>query len=91
MNKYLITYDLKSPSSLPEYQALHKEIKSISGSWWHYLESTWIIKNTPMKAREISDKLTSHLKSGDRLLVVKIDVSDKQGLLPPDAWKWLNS
>lgn len=90
MNKYLITYDLKA-TPLSGYRPLHDEIKKISGNWWHYLESTWIVKNTSMSADSISNKLLPHIKQGDRLLVIKIDTSDKQGWLPKDAWDWLNS
>lgn len=90
MNKYLITYDLKN-TPLSAYAPLHDEIKGISGSWWHYLESTWVIKGTSMSADAISNKLLPHIRQGDRLLVIKIDTVDKQGWLPKDAWNWLNS
>jgi len=89
MNKYLITYDLKN-TSLVLYAPLHEEIKKISGLWWHYLESTWIVK-TNLTASEISAKLIPHIKQGDRLIVVKIDYSDSQGWLPKEAWDWINS
>ena len=90
MNKYLITYDLKG-APLGSYEPLHDAIKSISGFWWHYLESTWIIKNSTKNAGEISAILTPYLRNGDRLYIVKIDHSDSQGLLPEDAWKWLRN
>ena len=90
MKKYLITYDLKD-SSLNTYIELHKAIKASGASWWHYLESTWIIKTTQLSANEISSKLVPHIKQGDRLLVIEIDTSNKQGWLPKDAWDWLNT
>ncbi len=89
MKKYLITYDLKD-STLNAYIKLHDEIKKSSISWWHYLESTWIIKADD-DANSISSKLVPYLKQGDRLLVVEIVSTNKQGWLPKDAWDWLNS
>ena len=41
MTLYTISYDLKKPDR--DYSGLYEAIKSFE-SWWHYLESTWIIK-----------------------------------------------
>ncbi len=88
MNKYLITYDLKN-KSIKDYSSLFRALKVI-GPWWHYLDSTWIIK-TDLKASQIWDHLASHLSTNDNLLIIKIDTGDKWGWLPKDAWAWLNS
>lgn len=87
MKKYLITYDLNKPGK--DYSSLYNSIKSL-GPWWHYLDSTWIIKSE-MSANDISRRLVPSIDSADRLLVVKIDEADSQGWLTPDAWKWINS
>ena len=86
MNTYLITYDLKYKS---EYNSLYVAIKGL-GRWWHYLDSTWIVK-TNMSAQQIWNLLGKHIVTSDRMLVIKIDISDKQGWLPKDAWDWINS
>jgi hypothetical protein len=88
MNKYLITYDLNN-KAIRSYESLFLAIKSV-GPWWHYLESTWIVK-TNLTSAQIWDYLASHITSTDRMLIVKIDNSDKWGWLPQDAWNWLNS
>ena len=88
MNKYLITYDLKN-KSIKEYQSLFIAIKSL-GSWWHYLDSTWIVK-TNLNSQQIWNLLGPHLLRNDYIIVVKIDTSDKWGWLPQKAWDWLNS
>lgn len=89
MKKYLITYDLKN-TAIEGYLPLHEAIKKNCISWWHYLESTWIVKSNILNANDISSKLTPFVKTGDRLLVVEI-TSNSQGLLPKEAWDWLNS
>ena len=88
MNKYLITYDLKG-KPIQNYESLFIALKNI-GPWWHYLESTWIIK-TSLNSTEIWGRLAGHITATDRMLIVKIDNWDKWGWLPQDAWDWLNS
>jgi len=87
MNKYLITYDLKNKSR--NYDSLYLAIKSL-GPWWHYLESTWIVK-TNLNSSQIWNNLGAHITTMDYLLITKIDSADKWGWLPQDAWNWLNS
>lgn len=88
MTKYIITYDLKN-SPARNYSTLIFAIKNI-GPWWHYLESTWIIK-TDLNAGQVWNYLYTHINGNDRLLIVKIEPYDKGGWLPQDAWAWLNS
>lgn len=90
MNSYLITYDLKNGTP-SRYDELRGKIKSL-GSWWHYLESTWILKNTSyINANDINKELIPYIdQTTDRLLVIKIDLKNKQGWLPQKAWEWLN-
>lgn len=87
MNKYLITYDLKNNSR--NYDDLFYAIKSL-GAWWHYLDSTWIVK-TNLTSSRIWPYLSNHITTTDRLLIVKIDFNDKWGWLSQDAWDWLSS
>ncbi len=86
-NKYLITYDLKNRSR--NYGGLFLAIKGL-GVWWHYLDSTWIIK-TNLTSSQIWPYLAQHITTTDHLLIIKIDTNDKYGWLPQDAWNWLNS
>lgn len=88
MNKYLITYDLKN-KSIKNYESLYSAIKN-TGPWWHYLDSTWIVKSN-FTATQIWNQLGQHLLRNDFILVIKIDTSDKWGWLPQDAWNWLDS
>lgn len=88
MNKYLITYDLKG-KPIANYESLFVALKKI-GPWWHYLESTWIVK-TNLTSTQIWNMLAGHITNTDRMIIVKIDTLDKQGWLPKEAWDWLNS
>lgn len=81
----LISYDLRVPGK--NYNALYETIKSAK-TWWHYLESTWIIK-TDENIETWNDKLLQHLDENDRLFVVDITNQPHNGWLPQKAWDWL--
>ena len=87
MSKILITYDLKSPGK--DYSRLYEHIKGL-GEWWHYLESTWIVK-TEKSVDDIANSTRLVLDPNDYLLVVDISNSKKNGWLPRDAWSWINN
>ena len=82
---YIVSYDLKTPGR--DYESLYEAIKGYSG-WWHYLESTWIIKSD-MSATDIANALHKKMDSNDYLLIVDITNKDKDGWLPKKAWDWI--
>ncbi len=51
------------------------------GTWWHHLDSTWIIQ-TDQTAAQVRDNLGRHIDSNDELLVAAIGA--------PAAWKGFN-
>lgn len=81
----LITYDLNKPGQ--DYTALYKEIKK-AGTWWHHLDSTWII-STNLSPNEWQKRLMKHIDKNDNLLVIEV-CKNYQGWLPEKAWKWLH-
>ena len=66
MAVYLVGYDLHEGE---DYEDLINALKAY-GTWWHCLDSTWLIK-TSATAVEIRDNLRKHIKNGDRLLVMR--------------------
>ncbi|MCS4162950.1 MULTISPECIES: SinR family protein [Sphingobacterium] len=71
---YLIGYDLNRTGQ--DYETLIDEIKKL-GTWWHCLDSTFIIKSTST-ATLIRNHLMTFIDSNDELLVV--------GLSGEGAW-----
>jgi hypothetical protein len=72
MSIFLIGYDLHEGEN---YEDLIQTIKSL-GSWWHCLDSTWLVSSTS-DASTIRGTLKPHLRKpdsngGDKLLIVKI-------------------
>jgi hypothetical protein len=82
---FMVTYDLKQPTD--EYADLEAAIKAV-GKWWHYLQSTWIVVSSSTTS-EVRDALSPHIKSGDRLLVVKLAGGWASWGLSDAATQWL--
>jgi hypothetical protein len=70
MNTLLISYDLNSPGQ--GYSDLIEAIKNAGSLWWHYLDSTWIIK-TNQSVVTVRDLLIRHIDKNDELLVVQLN------------------
>ena len=85
----LIAYDIHPPKG-EAYDALIEAIQSL-GSWWHHLETIWIVQcaHTP---GEIRDRLRPHIGTDDQLLIVDIsgDVAGWVGINESGS-KWLGA
>ena len=84
MTVYCVSYDLNKTGQ--KYNALIEELKE-SPSWWHYLDSTWLIY-TSETADQLSARLLKHTDQNDRLLIIKV-VREYQGWLTEEAWEWI--
>ena len=85
MKLYLISYDLKSPGR--NYEGVYDVIKSAL-SWWHYLESTWIIR-TNRDVGYWQEKICAAMDKNDSLLVIDVTNMGRDGWLPQKAWDWI--
>lgn len=68
MKTFLIGYDLNQAGQ--DYESLIEKIKDL-GTWWHCLDSTWIIKSNST-AVDIRDHLKQFIDGNDEILVVKL-------------------
>lgn len=68
MAKYAICYDLNSPGQ--DYEELFEAIKAY-GTWWHKLDSTWIIVSSD-STETILNNLKQYIDGNDKLLVLKL-------------------
>jgi len=88
MNTFMIGYDLNKPRGQNDYDNLHDAIKKISGYYWHYLDSTWLVKSSK-DAGGIRDYLKPYLDSGDELLVVVLGANWASTGFDKEATDWL--
>ncbi len=89
MATYFIGYDLNGPRKEDAYPELITAIKKY-GTWWHYLDSTWIIKSIS-SAAEIRDSLSRHLDNTDELLVAELSGNAAWTGFDQKASDWLKS
>lgn len=82
----LISYDLRNPEK--DYSSFYNEIKN-AGTWWHHLESTWLIR-TNDDVEMLYSKLAKHIFKNDGLLIIEIQ-DNYSGWLPGDAWNWIRN
>ncbi len=68
MNTILVGYDLNKPGK--DYATLIARLKSY-GTWWHHLDSTWLLK-TSLTAVQVRDQLKLLMDSSDELLVINV-------------------
>jgi hypothetical protein len=64
----LVGYDLNSPGK--DYKPLIERLKMF-GSWWHNLDSTWLVKTT-MTVTQVRDTLRPLMDTNDELLVLDV-------------------
>jgi hypothetical protein len=88
MGLFLIGYDLIKPGK--NYNELFEAIKSLSTTWWHCLDSTWIIKSSRSEA-QIRDSLLNHIDANDRLLVVSLSGGWASYGFNGECTSWLKS
>ena len=89
MATYLIGYDLNRSGGDSSYGDLIKAIKEFA-TWWHHLDSTWIIKSTKT-AVEIRDALTPFIDSNDELLVATLTGEAAWHGFNNEASSWLKN
>jgi hypothetical protein len=70
----LIGYDLDKPGQ--SYSPLYEAIKGL-GSWWHYLDSTWLV-STSISASAARNRLRPHIDTNDKLLGVRRNRSSRR-------------
>lgn len=83
-----ITYDLNKEGQ--NYENVIQAIKDAStGAWCTYWKSAYLIK-TNLTVQQVSDKITPHLDSNDRLIVIEVK-NNKQGWLTQKQWDYINN
>lgn len=69
MSNILIGYDLNKAGQ--NYNALITDIQTSFPTYWHCLDSTWIVV-TDLTPTQVRDHLKGHLDANDELLVIDI-------------------
>jgi hypothetical protein len=91
MNKlYLITYKTNPSFNSVTFhnyvKALHEK-KWIS-DWWHYTDNAYIVASN-QEVQKLYNAAAPGMKGIQYVLIIELNPNNRQGWLPPDAWKWL--
>lgn len=92
MTTYLIIYDINQEGAAyrEANKRLTNRIKELFNTWWHHLDSTWIVV-TNMTSEQIRDDLMRVLDSNDELLVVRSGNYGAWSGFSSKAGTWLKS
>lgn len=69
-------------------QSIKENIKSL-GDWFNYFQGSWLVL-TRLGVQDIYNRIGTN-KTGDRFLVMEVDLKNYWGILPTEAWDWLKS
>ncbi len=86
---YILTFDR---DDVRDYRTLHESIVNLPSviTWWHYIKSSYILiantNNATVLKQEIKDVMP-----GKRFLLVEVNIKNRNGWLPQEAWDWLKT
>ncbi|MCB2190317.1 MAG: SinR family protein [Deltaproteobacteria bacterium] len=83
----LIGYDLNKPGK--DYKPLYDGIKKVGSTWWHYLDSTWLVV-TDKSPSDIRDELKQYIDNNDHLMVVALSGAWATQNLSKECNDWLH-
>jgi len=91
MNYFIMVFErdvFESYSQFHEDFVSHIQIKA----WWHFVTSGYLIV-TELSAQELSqhaNQIFVHHKLPNLHLVMEMNFTDYYGMLPKEAWEWIN-
>ncbi len=86
----MVSFNRKSSSSYGSFHDVFTKSNMIH-NWFHYIKSSYIVASN-YTSDEISELFTKCAKDNNvptTHLVVEVNLSNRQGMLVEDAWKWL--
>lgn len=84
---YILVFDR---DDFLDYKTIHDKIISIDSlvNWFHYIKSSYILITTDSTANQLAKKIQPIIPRKYYLLIA-IDLRNRQGWLPPEAWEWI--
>lgn len=84
---YILTFDREDNLN---YKDIHDKIIAIEGitNWFHYIKSSYIFITTITSATTLQEQIMKIIPS-KRFLLVEVNLKNRNGWLPPEAWSWI--
>jgi len=90
---YIITLEKGGLLDSFSTQNFHNQLIKAKGvkAWWHYLESTYIIRvDFGVTAHNVSEFISS-IAPNKRFFTSELKLDNYNGFLPQEAWDWINN
>lgn len=73
-----------------DYVAFHKQLTELPNvlTWWHYIKSSYILISDLTSSTELNRQIMA-IAPKKRFFLVEINIKNRNGWLPPQAWEWL--
>src|SRR5690242_13815262 len=70
---------------------IHNAVITMAGvsDWWHYLHNVYLV-DSKQTQKQIADQIHAQFPLLN-FLVVKVDLEGSNGILPKEAWDWINN
>ena len=92
LKAYIVTFNQPGLLEPFNYQTFHQFLLGYPdlSDWWHYLKCTYIVL-LPIgsNASQLTQYLLPYFKKIN-FFVIEVNLQNHNGLLHPDAWKWIN-
>ena len=88
---FIVIIDKEKVISSFDGKEFHKQIINSEGvkAWWHYLESTYIIKvDNVVNASHVANFIHD-IAPKKKFFVTEIKLNEFNGRLPKEAWDWI--
>lgn len=85
---YILTFDRDDTLN---YKEFHLKLTALPGviTWWHYIKSSYILISDLTNANDLNQQIVPLMPTGKMMLLIEINLKNRNGLLPKNAWDWL--
>jgi hypothetical protein len=85
---YILTFDRDDEMN---YKEFHRNLTELPGviTWWHYIKSSYILISNQTSATKLNEEIKTLIPSGKSILLIEVNLKNRNGLLVKDAWEWL--
>jgi hypothetical protein len=83
---YILTFDRDDNI---DYLKFHNNLVALNSieTWFHYLKSSYILISKYSATQITNDIL--NLIPGKRFIVIELNLKNRNGILPNEAWNWV--
>jgi hypothetical protein len=85
---YILTFDRDDEV---DYKEFHNKLTTLPSviTWWHYIKSSYILISNLTNATTLNAEIIQLLPKGKNILLMEVNMKNRNGLLVKDAWDWL--